>query len=432
MRAVTESAEIPAHEEFLTLFADVSDAVESGAGLPEVARAASRALAASVVILDAGGSILAVACASPADERSVLAGTDGSERIDLRVADSVVGRLLFRARKERPPAVLLRMVGTLMALEVERSRGPERASEAAVGAFLTDLLDRRLTGREDIEARGRELGIELSDGASVLIVRAHAHQPEEGDWRRRVLAVAERGARGVERSSLAAWLDLSLGRTSTPGVGATADPARANAPELVIVTPTPEAEVARKAGAAVLRELETGLPHFTARVTRSRPASDSADLHRAGAEALLAANVADANNSPLLAFEETGAYRILLTSMTENPDELQRFHDETVAPLVAYDEQYETPLVRTLEAFLEADGNVARTAQKLFTHRHTIRYRLERVRDLSGFDVASSDGRESLSIGLKAMRVLGITPPGGPASERGTEAGRIRRGGKDR
>ncbi len=214
MSAVTESADIPAEDEFLTLFGAVSDAVESGAGLPEVARAAGRALASSVVVLDAGGSILAVACASPADERAVLDGADGSERIDLRVADSIVGRLLFRARKERPAPALLRMVGTLMALEVERSRGPERASEAAVGAFLTDLLDRRLTERADIEARGRELGIELAEGASVLIVRAHAHQPEEGDWRRRVLAVAERGARGVERSSLAAWLDLSLGRPS--------------------------------------------------------------------------------------------------------------------------------------------------------------------------------------------------------------------------
>jgi hypothetical protein len=435
MRAVTEGADTSANDEFLELFGDVSDAVESGAGLPEVARAAGRALAASVVVVDAGGSILAVACASPADEHSVLAGTDGSERLELRVADSVVGRLLHRARGERPPAALLRMVGTLMALEVERSRGPERASEVAVGVFLTDLLDRRLTEREDIEARGRGLGIELCDGASVLIVRAHPQQPEEGDWRRRVLAVAERGARGIERSSLTAWLDLSLGRTSTSGGGATSptgDSARGRAPELVIVAPTPDGELAGRTGAAVLRELEAGLPHFTVRVTRSRPAADPADLHRAGAEALLAANVAEANGSSLLAFEETGAYRVLLPSMTDNPEELQRFHDETVAPVVAYDEQYETPLVRTLEAFLEADGNVARTAQKLFTHRHTIRYRLERVRDLSGFDVTSSDGRESLSIGLKAMRVLGINPPGGPATEPGTEAGRIRREGKDR
>ena len=118
--------------------------------------------------------------------------------------------------------------------------------------------------------------------------------------------------------------------------------------------------------------------------------------------------------------------------MSEDPAELQRFYDETVAPLVAYDEQYETDLVQTLETFLDADGNVAGTAQRLFTHRHTVRYRLERVRDLSGLDVASTDGRERLGLGLKAMRVLGIASPKGPASEAGARGGRVARETKDR
>jgi len=96
-----------------------------------------------------------------------------------------------------------------------------------------------------------------------------------------------------------------------------------------------------------------------------------------------------------------------------------------VEPIVAYDEQYETDLLKTLETFLDSDGSVAGTAQKLFTHRHTIRYRLERVRDLSGLDVSSTDGRERLGLGLKAMRVLGIPAPGGPAHELGAEAGRV-------
>ena len=131
-------------------------------------------------------------------------------------------------------------------------------------------------------------------------------------------------------------------------------------------------------------------------------------------------------------FEETGAYRLLLPAMAEDPRELRGFYDETVAPLLAYDEQYETELVRTLETFLDADGNVARTSEKLFTHRHTIRYRLERVKELTGLDVNSTDGRERLGLGLKAMRVLGIVPPGGPAQEKGSEAGRVPNQHKDR
>src|SRR3954466_13145299 len=145
--ATPEHAEVPATSAFLEAFADVSAAVESGAGLPEVARATSRALAASVVVVDATGSILAVACGSPADEHAVL--TDG-QILDLRVADTKVGELRYRARGETPPPALVRYVGTLIGLEVERSRAPERASEAAVAGFLRDLLDRQVTDPHNI------------------------------------------------------------------------------------------------------------------------------------------------------------------------------------------------------------------------------------------------------------------------------------------
>src|ERR671932_786486 len=80
----------------LEAFGEVSEAVESGAGLPAVARAAGRALDASVIVLDSASSVLAVACASPEDERAVMAGEGGSESVALRVADAEVGRLPFR------------------------------------------------------------------------------------------------------------------------------------------------------------------------------------------------------------------------------------------------------------------------------------------------------------------------------------------------
>jgi sugar diacid utilization regulator len=422
MTAARGAAETPANSDFLSAFEDVSAAVEAGAGLPEVARATARALGASVAIVDSSSSVLAVACQSPDDEHAVLSNAKGTDVLDLRVADAVVGQLRYRVRGGQPPSTLVRMVGTLIGLEVERSRAPERASVAAVASFLADVLDRKVTDRENIVARGNELGADLSEGGSAIVVRAYPHQPVEGDWRARVLTLAERGARGIAAGSLAAIVV----RKRAPAGPAAQDG------ELVIVVPDPDGELGRRVAAAVLRELESGMPGFTLSLAISRPAGDPVDLHRAGAEALLAANVAVAQGEQMLAFEETGAYRLLLPAMSEDPGELQRFHDETVAPLVAYDEQYETDLVKTLESFLEADGNVAKTASTLYTHRHTVRYRLERVRELTGLDVGSTDGRERLGLGLKSMRVLGIALPQGPATEPGAEGGRVTREGKDR
>src|SRR5919201_959915 len=193
---------------FLDALDEVSEAVESGAGLPAVARAAGRALDASVIVLDSSSSVLAVACASPDDERRVMAGESGSSSVELRVADAPVGELRYRPRGAPPDPSLLRLVTNLIGLELDRTRAPERASEAAVSDFLSDLLERRVTDRENIVARAEELGCDLGGGGSVVIARARPQQPEEGDWRARVLTVAERGARAVERGALAALIEL--------------------------------------------------------------------------------------------------------------------------------------------------------------------------------------------------------------------------------
>ncbi|HEX3910359.1 MAG TPA: helix-turn-helix domain-containing protein [Solirubrobacteraceae bacterium] len=393
----------------------ITEAVESGAGLPEVVRAAAKALEASLAVSDAWGATLAVAARSPAEERSLLSQGEGVTSIPLRVADSVVGALHMRAKTE-PSASMRRLLATMIASEVERVRAPERASESAAADFLRAVLARELTDREELLARAKELSLDVGEGASMIVARAHPQAPTDEGWRGRVRAIAERGARAVASRSIAALSE----REGVLGA------------EVLLLVPSGDEPTAARAAEGVLREMEAGLSGYTFALGRSRITEDPAELPRAASEALLAANVAHGSaGGAALAFEQTGAYRLLLSAMSENPTELQRFYDETVEPLVAYDEQYETDLVRTLEAFLEADGNVAGTAQRLFTHRHTIYYRLERVRELSGHDVSSSDGREKLSLGLKSMRVLGISSAGGPASEAGAEGGRVpRRSGR--
>jgi sugar diacid utilization regulator len=389
----------------------ITEAVESGAGLPEVVRAAARALEASLAVTDAWGATLAVAARSPAEERSLLSQGKGVSSTPLRVADTVVGTLHMRAPNE-PSAPMRRLLVTMIASEVERVRAPERVSESAAADFLRGVLSRELSSRDGLLAGAKELALDVQDGASMIVARAHPQAPTDEGWRGRVRAVAERGARAVVSRSIAALSE----RDGMPGA------------EVLVLVPGGEEATAARAAEALLHEMQAGLQGYTFAIGRSRITQDPAELPRAASEALLAANVAEgaAEIAPL-AFEQTGAYRLLLSAMSENPSELQRFYAETLEPLVAYDEQYETDLVRTLETFLEADGNVAGTAQRLFTHRHTIYYRLERVRELSGLDVSSSDGREKLSLGLKAMRVLGITSAGGPASEAGAEGGRVPR-----
>ena len=86
--------------------------------------------------------------------------------------------------------------------------------------------------------------------------------------------------------------------------------------------------------------------------------------------------------------------------------EVRSFFEDTVAPLVRYDDQYGTDLVGTLDAYLENNCNMNATAAMIYAHRHTVAYRLDRVRELTGLDPVRSEDRERLGLGLKAYRII--------------------------
>src|SRR3954466_8184276 len=118
----------PASTERASLLDALSEAVESGAGLPAVARAAARLLDASVALIDRSSAVLAVAGASSDQEQKLIAGGEDVTRVELRVAAPVVGELRYRGGSQPDPAIG-RMVATLLALELERARSPEWESE---------------------------------------------------------------------------------------------------------------------------------------------------------------------------------------------------------------------------------------------------------------------------------------------------------------
>jgi sugar diacid utilization regulator len=99
-------------------------------------------------------------------------------------------------------------------------------------------------------------------------------------------------------------------------------------------------------------------------------------------------------------------YRLLFRVLASHPEEVMSFYEDTVAPVARYDDQYQGELVATLEAYLAHDCNMNATARAIYAHRHTVAYRLERVRELTGLDPGSSEDRERLGLGLKALRIV--------------------------
>lgn len=130
---------------------------------------------------------------------------------------------------------------------------------------------------------------------------------------------------------------------------------------------------------------------------------------RARREALTALRLCRGANAQggLLRFRQLGAHRFLL-ALPEH--ELQHLAREFIAPLAASDGQPDPSLINTLEAYLAHGGNVSRTAERLYVHRNTVLYRLQRLGELLGRDLHDPETRTGLHLALLAHSLLNQPP----------------------
>lgn len=133
------------------------------------------------------------------------------------------------------------------------------------------------------------------------------------------------------------------------------------------------------------------------------------DLARALREAELMLDVV-ARDSKTAREIESGSgsevYRLLFRVLASRPEEVLSFYEDTIAPVARYDQQYQGELVATLEAYFANECNMNATARAIYAHRHTVAYRLERVKELTGLDAGATEDRERLGLGLKALRIV--------------------------
>lgn len=104
----------------------------------------------------------------------------------------------------------------------------------------------------------------------------------------------------------------------------------------------------------------------------------------------------------VVSFGDVGSFRLLLTLVEHDPAELEAFVADTIGPLATKSPD----LLATLESYIDTNGNINEVASKMFMHRHTVRYRLDRITQLTGLDPRTSEGRERLGLGLKATTLL--------------------------
>jgi purine catabolism regulator len=106
----------------------------------------------------------------------------------------------------------------------------------------------------------------------------------------------------------------------------------------------------------------------------------------------------------LATYRDLGSFQLLLS--LQDDDALRLFCDSILAPIEDSEGAYGGELMRSLEAFIECNGQWERAAKALFCHRHTLRYRIRRVEELTGRSLDSARDRIDFWLALRGRELV--------------------------
>ena len=118
-----------------------------------------------------------------------------------------------------------------------------------------------------------------------------------------------------------------------------------------------------------------------------------------------ATRAATARGPPLLAtYRDLGSFQLLLS--LQDDDALRLFCDSILSPIEEGEGAYGGELMRSLESFIECNGQWEKAARQLYCHRHTLRYRIRRVEELTGRSLDSARDRIDFWLALRGRELI--------------------------
>src|SRR5829696_8420685 len=372
--------------------------VLQGGGLNEIAGEIAAAVGGSSMVLDARGEVLASggrklpgymldAIREEVQPRGMAAAPFVPSQTDLR------GRALAHPVSPRAGAaeawlMVVRRSGELgdferlcvqqaaivVALELMRERVASETERRLAGEVLVAALSGRL-GAADVRDRLAPFGI--ADQAAVLVF-------ELADPAAAEAALAE--------------------HLSAEGAAALVAPHPAGRRELLCAVINGDAADPVEIAARARRKLEASQGPTRAAASRAAPTERVRNSFHEARCALEATGFSNAAAPEVASHRDLGAFTLLLS--VQDAEALRLYCDNVLGPIERSDERYAEELLRSLEAFIERNGHWEKAASDCYCHRHTLRYRIKRIEELTGRDLSRANDRVELWLALRAKELI--------------------------
>lgn len=262
----------------------------------------------------------------------------------------------------------------VLALELMRGKIVADTELRLRGNFIDELLTPPVPPRHEVEQRGRKLGMNVEHLWEVAVVEGGWAQNEEVlSARLEQEARTRRVVPHVEFRSNRAVMFLPSARERREGGGHDRTPSWAE---------TLEAWAADKS---------LGISGTRAGLGGRKPLWEIYDSYNEARKALRVSRKIEQERF-VVRYEEVEIFDLLGEAM-ELPAFASLF-ERKLGKLRQYDEEHNSDLMRTFLYYLESRGSLIDTANRLYIHRNSVKYRLERIRDITGYEL--NDSREQL------------------------------------
>jgi purine catabolism regulator len=280
-----------------------------------------------------------------------------------------------------------------LAIELARERAVSEAEDRLQADFVESLVTGAYGSVDAIQGRAQRLGFDLEQAFGAVVFAA---DDEDAG-----------GHGGVSARRLRLALEREAASRGVRGpVGARADRA-------VLLVPEPGEPSALRGLVEELRaalSAEVGAP-VSAGVGRVHAGVEGirAAFQEADGALMLGRRVLGAGQVAL--FSELGLYRLLLA--LRSTSELESFYHDTLGALAEYDRRRDGELVKTLDAYFACLGSPTEAAERLHVHRNTLLFRLHRIQEIAGIDLADAETRLALHLALRVRDVLQVDASAG-------------------
>ena len=306
--------------------------------------------------------------------------------------DNVAGWFILGAEPDAldvSARLTLEQATTAAALEIDKQATARQVEWRLRASFLDDLLGHDVIS-EALDARARRLDWDLSHKRAVMLVSWDS--PElPSQQKRQVAATAERFVRAWRHQSVVLERETEI--LILPHLPEAADPQVAQ-------------DILQTLARALLEAWPDHLKNVPIVIAIGGLQSSLEEIEASYREARRALVVRRRMGwqHPLVSFDEVRIYSFLERHLGD--EEVMALFRHTIGPLVDYDAKRQTELVRTMEVYFDCNLRLQQAAERLFIHPNSLKYRLQRIRDILNTDPFTRRDHLHYYLATKLARLL--------------------------